>query len=121
MGADWEKGATRGRPKSFVGPNMTADAFLANQAFDAKAIARRHGRCDVIGHRRRSFALTQQRQQEIVIAEDGQRSFVDDRNVGEFEMGLERLMRHDGGFDHRGEAHRGIDGPGFESRPFGGA
>src|SRR5205807_3875822 len=61
-------------------------------AFDAEAIACSDGGCDVIGHGRRSFPIAQQTQQEIVVAEDGKRPFVDDRYVSDFELRLERLM-----------------------------
>ncbi len=50
---------------------------------------------DIVADRAVLLAVAQQAEQEIIIAEHGQRALVDDRNVGEFEMGLQRVMRRD--------------------------
>src|SRR5215472_13863621 len=88
-------------------------------AFDPEAIACGKDRCNIIRNRRWTLSVTQQRQQEIVIPEDGENPLVDDWNVRELKMRLERLMRDDCRLDYRGEAHRRVKGARFEGRPFG--
>ena len=65
--------------------------------------------------------LVAHRSQEIiVIAENAEDRLVDDGNVGELEMGVQRLVWRDGGLDHGGEPHRRIVAAGLARRPAGG-
>ena len=72
---------------------------------------------DVIADRGRAFSGAHEAEHEIVIAENGQDGLVDDRGVGEFEMGMQRMMRRDRRLDHGREAHLRIEPPRLESRP----
>ena len=72
----------------------------------------------VLDHLRRGV-VADHRQQEIVIAEDGERRLVDDRDVGELEMGVQRGSGRHRRLDDRGEAHLGVEAAGLEGRPAG--
>ncbi len=63
---------------------------------------------DIVAHCVAAFVLPQQAEQEIVIAQHRQRRFVDERDVGEFEMRLQRVMGQHRRLDHGGKAHRRI-------------
>ena len=57
-------------------------------ALDAETARADEHRADVLGDRSRRLAVAQHRQQEIVIAENRQDRLVDDRRIGELEMGV---------------------------------
>ena len=86
---------------------------------DAKRARRADGPGDIVLDHLRRGVVADHRQQEIVIAEDGERRLVDDRDVGEFEMGVQRGARRHGRLDHGGEAHLGVEAAGLEGRPAG--
>src|SRR4029077_19530193 len=69
----------------------------------------------IVPDRATSLAPTQQVQQKVIIAEDRQRRFVNDRNVGQFELCLQSLVRQHGRLNHRRKAHGSISASGLES------
>ena len=61
----------------------------------------------------------QQTEQIVIVAENRQRRLVDDGNVGELEMRVQRVGRRDRRLDDGGEAHRSVEAAGLEGAPFG--
>ena len=84
---------------------------------DAERARGSERRADVIADEARPLLVAHRGEQEIVISEHGKNRLVDDRRVGELEMGMERGMRRDRGFDDRGESHRRIEPSGSRCRP----
>ena len=74
-------------------------------AFNADGPRRLQRRADIILHDVRALIVAERRQHERLVAEHGQERLVDDRNVRQFEMGVQRVMWRYGGLDHRGVAH----------------
>ena len=77
----------------------------------------RCGECPghIVPDRAAAFALVQQVQEKVIIAEDRQRRLVNDRNIGQFEVCLQSLVRQYGRLNHRREAHCRVSVPGLES------
>src|SRR6516225_7909795 len=103
------------RERAHVGPERHRAAGVDDlDAEPAGCVERpRH----VIAHRGGALARVQQAEQKVVITENGQRRLVDDRNVGEFEMRMQRVVRCNRGLDDRGEAHTRVQAPGRKRRP----
>ena len=102
-----------------------ADVFLEGgrrtgiDHLDAKRPRRGDRPGDIVLDHLRGGVVADHRQQEIVIAENGERRLVDDRDVGEFEMGVKCGSRRHRRLDHRRETHLGVEAAGLEGRPAG--
>ena len=95
---------------------MLTGAYAAGiRAFDADGACRFERRADIIDDRGVAFIVAKCAQEKVIVAENGQESLIDDRDVREFEMGVQSLMRQDGGFDDRGIAYLRIKTASFES------
>jgi hypothetical protein len=77
-------------------------------AFDAEAAPGREHRGHVVAHEFGALAAAEGVEEEIIVAEDQQDAGVDDRDVGEFQVGMQRGERRYGGLDDGGVAHGGV-------------
>ncbi len=73
-----------------------------------RSAARQHAR-RVVGDRRWAFLVGHQAQQVVVVAEHGQDRGVDDRNVGQFQVGLRGDVGGDRGLHDHGVAHGSVE------------
>ncbi len=101
------------------GPDILLEGVHAAgvHAFDADGARRLQRRADIVLHDVEALIVAERGQHERLVAEHGQERLVDDRNVRQFEMGVQRVMRRHGRLDHRGVAHLRIEPAGLEGRP----
>src|SRR5262249_59596824 len=59
----------------------------------------------------------QEIKEKVVISEHRQRCLVNDRNVSQFKMRLQSLVRQHGGLNDRRKSHSGVNAAGFRSIP----
>ena len=87
--------------------------------FDPDAPRRVKDPGDVIADRRRALSRADETENEIVVSENCQDGFVDNRSVCEFKMRVQRVVRRYCGLDHSREAHLGVEAACLEGRPTG--
>ncbi len=110
-------------PGHYVVERKSADVFLERgrspgiDNLDAKRPRRPDGPTDIVVDHRCRGAVADHRKQKVVIAEDCKRRLVDNRDIGEFEMGVQRASRRHRRFDDRSEPHFGVEAAGLEGRP----